>query len=497
MFKAQLNTNTLKSKVDKNIYGHFSEHLGRCIYGGLYVGEDSEIENVEGMRKDVLEALKGIKIPVLRWPGGCFADEYHWKDGIGPKEERPTMINTHWGGVTEDNSFGTHEFLRLCELLGCEPYINGNLGSGTVQEMSQWVEYLNSDNISPMTDMRKANGRDKSWGVKYFAVGNENWGCGGNMYPDYYANEYRRYAVYCRNYGDNKLFKVACGPNNDDYRWTETLMRMAGRDMDALSLHNYVWRWSDYATGFDATGYFDVVRDALDMENLVTKHSTIMDKYDPDKRVALFVDEWGTWYKVDEGTNPGFLYQQNTMRDAVVAASLLNVFNNHSDRVRMTNIAQTVNVLQAVLLTEGDKMIKTPTYHIYDLYTPHHDATLIGCDVLENEKYTVDVLPEKNDRRMPDVLDAVNISATKAADGSITATVCNIAHDKAVECELDLAGNSYSEATARILTSAAFDDMNTFENPDKVVIESVNVHLANGKVKFTLPAFSTIAVTVK
>lgn len=317
------------------------------------------------------------------------------------------------------------------------------------------------------------------------------------MYPDYYANEYRRYAVYCRNYGDNKLFKVACGPNNDDYRWTETLMRMAGRDMDALSLHNYVWRWSDYATGFDATGYFDVVRDALDMENLVTKHSTIMDKYDPDKRVALFVDEWGTWYKVDEGTNPGFLYQQNTMRDAVVAASLLNVFNNHSDRVRMTNIAQTVNVLQAVLLTEGDKMIKTPTYHIYDLYTPHHDATLIGCDVLENEKYTVDVLPEKNDRRMPDVLDAVNISATKAADGSITATVCNIAHDKAVECELDLAGNSYSEATARILTSAAFDDMNTFENPDKVVIESVNVHLANGKVKFTLPAFSTIAVTVK
>ncbi|MBQ6795346.1 MAG: alpha-N-arabinofuranosidase, partial [Clostridia bacterium] len=299
MFKAQLNTNTLKSKVDKNIYGHFSEHLGRCIYGGLYVGEDSEIENIDGMRKDVLEALKGIKIPVLRWPGGCFADEYHWKDGIGPKENRPTMINTHWGGVTEDNSFGTHEFLHLCELLGCEPYINGNLGSGTVQEMSQWVEYLNSDNISPMTDMRKANGRDKSWGVKYFAVGNENWGCGGNMYPDYYANEYRRYAVYCRNYGENKLFKVACGPNNNDYNWTETLMRMAGRDMNALSLHNYVWRWSDQATGFDATGYFDVVRDALDMENLVTKHSTIMDKYDPGKRVALFVDEWGTWYKVE------------------------------------------------------------------------------------------------------------------------------------------------------------------------------------------------------
>ncbi|MBQ8003120.1 MAG: alpha-N-arabinofuranosidase, partial [Clostridia bacterium] len=253
----------------------------------------------------------------------------------------------------------------------------------------------------------------------------------------------------------------------------------------------------DYSTVFDATGYFDVVLDALDMENLVTKHSTIMDKYDPGKRVALFVDEWGTWYKVEEGTNPGFLYQQNTMRDAVVAASLLNIFNNHSDRVRMTNIAQTVNVLQSVILTEGDKMVKTPTYHIYDLYTPHHDATLIGCDVLENEKYTVEKLPAKNDRRMPDVLDAVNISATKAEDGSVTATVCNIAHDKAVECELDLVGNSYTEATARILTSPKFDDMNTFDNPDNVVIENVNVELSGGKVKFTLPAFSTIAVTVK
>lgn len=492
-----INEQKTLSHINPEIYGHFSEHLGRCIYEGLYVGENSDIPNENGMRTDVVQALRELPVPVLRWPGGCFADEYHWRDGVGAKEKRPTMINTHWGGVTEDNSFGTHEFLHLCSLLGCEPYINGNLGSGTVQEMSQWVEYLNSDNISPMTDMRKANGREKSWGVKYFAVGNENWGCGGNMYPDYYANEYRRYACYCRNYGENRLFKVACGPNNNDYNWTETLMRMAGGNMDALSLHNYVWRWSDSATGFDATGYFDVVRDALDMENLVTRHSTIMDKYDPDKRVALFVDEWGTWYKVEEGTNPGFLYQQNTMRDSVVAASLLNIFNNHSDRVRMTNIAQIVNVLQSVILTQGDKMVKTPTYHVYDLYTPHHDATLLGCDIIENEKYTVEKLPERNDRHMPDALDAVNISATKASDNSVTLTCCNIAHDKPVECEISLVGSLFASASARILTSEKFDDMNTFDYPDKVCIKETNVKLSEGTLTFTLPPFSTIAVTLK
>lgn len=497
MFKAQLYTNTAKSKVDKNIYGHFSEHLGRCIYGGLYVGEDSDIPNIDGMRLDVLEALKEIKIPVLRWPGGCFADEYHWMDGIGEKSTRPSMINTHWGGVTEDNSFGTHEFLHLCSLLGCEPYINGNLGSGTVREMSQWVEYLNSDNISPMTNLRRENGRDKSWGVKYFAVGNENWGCGGNMLPEYYANEYRRYATYCRNYGDNKLFKVACGPNADDFRWTETLMRMAKDHIDALSLHNYVWRWKDSATDFDDTKYFDVVRDALYMDKLVTRHSTIMDKFDPEKRVALFVDEWGAWYNVKEGTNPGFLYQDNTMRDSVVAASTLNIFNNHSDRVRMSNIAQVVNVIQAVILTEGDKMIKTPTYHIYDLYKEHQDAMLIGCDVLENNPYTVDPLPKNDHRHLPDTIESVNISATRKDDGSVTATLCNVNHAEAISCSLELFGNDFTSVSARILTSEKYDDMNSFEEPDKVVIRDFDVKLEGTKVTFTLPPFSTAAVTVR
>src|ERR1051325_10248290 len=216
--------------INRNIYGQFSEHLGHCVYEGLWVGEESSIPNTRGIRNDVVAALKRIKVPVLRWPGGCFADEYHWADGIGPRDQRPSMINTHWGGVTENNHFGTHEFLELCQQLGCEPYICGNLGSGTVQEMQQWVEYLTFDGVSPMADLRRSNGREQPWHVRFWGVGNENWGCGGNMTAEQYALEYRRYQTYARDFGDNQLYKIACGPRNDDYHWTETLMKN-GRNM--------------------------------------------------------------------------------------------------------------------------------------------------------------------------------------------------------------------------------------------------------------------------
>ena len=317
------------------------------------------------MRTDVVEALRAIRMPVLRWPGGCFADEYHWEDGIGPKEGRKRMVNTHWGGVVEDNSFGTHEFMELCRQIGCEPYVNANLGSGTVREMAEWVEYLNSDGDSTVVKKRWANGRKESYGVKYLGVGNESWGCGGNMLPEYYANEYRRYQTYCRNYGDHKLVRIACGPSSDDYHWTETLMKMAAPLMDALTLHFYtlptgVWKDKGSATQFDKALYYATLCGALKMDELVTKHLQVMDKYDPEHRVGLIVDEWGAWYNVEPGTNPGFLYQQNTMRDALLAAMTLDVFNKHCDRVVMANIAQTVNVLQAVVLTEGDQMVLTP-----------------------------------------------------------------------------------------------------------------------------------------
>ena len=340
-------------QISKHIYGQFAEHLGTCIYGGLWVGPESEIPNTRGYRNDVLNALKELKIPNLRWPGGCFADEYHWMDGIGPKENRPKMVNNNWGGTIEDNSFGTHEFLNLCELLGCEPYISANVGSGTVEEMAKWVEYMTSEGDSPMARLRRQNGRDKAWKVKFIGVGNESWGCGGSMRPEYYADLYRRYSTYCRNYDGNRLFKIASGASDYDYNWTETLMKNVGGRMDGISLHYYtVTGWSGSkgsATDFNKDDYYWTMGKCLEIEDVVRKHIQIMDKYDPQKKIALMVDEWGTWWDEEPGTINGHLYQQNTMRDAFVAALTLNVFHKYTDRVKMTNIAQIVNVLQSMI----------------------------------------------------------------------------------------------------------------------------------------------------
>lgn len=450
-----------KSKINKEIYGHFSEHLGRCIYEGLYVGENAEIPHTNGMRNDVVAALKQIKIPVLRWPGGCFADEYHWRDGIGPKEKRKRMINTHWGGVVEDNSFGTHEFLELCEQLGCEPYINGNVGSGTVAEMQEWVEYMTFDGVSPMAELRKQNGREEPWKVKYFGVGNENWGCGGNMRPEYYADEYRRYQTYVRNYNGNQIYKIACGANSADYHWTEEVMKIAGRYMHGLSLHYYTlpgdtWDAKGSATDFDAKSWYKTLQKTLKMEELITRHVEIMNQYDPANKVGLIVDEWGSWYDVEPGTNPGFLYQQNTMRDALIAGINLNIFNKHSDRVVMANIAQLVNVLQAVILTEGEKMLLTPTYHVFDLYKVHQEATLLDS-YLENKSVGMDAFQVPN----------LHESASIDADGKIHITLCNLSLDESVSLDTELVGKEVVKITGTVLTDK-MNAHNTFEAPNTV-----------------------------
>lgn len=458
-----INTDVTRGKINRNIYGHFSEHLGRCIYEGIWVGEDSPIPNTEGIRNDVVEALKNLNIPVLRWPGGCFADEYHWKDGVGPRSQRKSMINTHWGGVVENNHFGTHEFLRLCELLECEPYISGNVGSGTVQEMSEWVEYMTFDGVSPMADWRKENGREQPWKLKYFGVGNENWGCGGNMRPEYYADLYRQFQTYVRNYGDNTIYKIACGPNVDDYRWMEVVMREAHRFMDAISLHYYTVprEWSDKgaATGFPVQEWFQTLKKALYMDELITRHSAIMDQYDPDKRVGLIVDEWGTWYNVEPGTNPGFLYQQNTIRDALVAGLTLNIFHEHNDRVVMANIAQIVNVLQSVILTEGEKMLLTPTYHVFEMYKVHQDAERLDTHY-SGGAYEMD----------GESIPHVSVSASRTEDGKINVSLCNLSHASKAEVSVALRGlkGSLSKVSGRQLTAGAPDAHNTFEAADNV-----------------------------
>ncbi|MCC3373227.1 alpha-N-arabinofuranosidase [Cohnella sp. REN36] len=490
MIAMTLRANAPIGPINRNIYGHFSEHLGRCIYEGIWVGHDSPIPHTDGIRNDVLAALRKLQVPVLRWPGGCFADEYHWRDGIGPYESRPRMINTHWGGVVENNHFGTHEFLRLCELIGAEPYICGNVGSGTVQEMQQWVEYMTFDGESPMADLRRANGRDEPWKVKYFGVGNENWGCGGNMRPEYYADEYRRYQTYVRNYGNNRIFKIACGPNDRDYNWTEVLMREAGKMMDGLSLHYYtlptgIWQDKGDATGFGEAEWFETLRRTLVMEELIVKHSAIMDKYDPERRVALIIDEWGTWYNVEPGTNPGFLYQQNTMRDALVAGVNLNLFHRYCERVRMTNIAQMVNVLQAVILTEGEKMLLTPTYHVFEMYKVHQDAESLPVDLGDGPVYA------SGDAQIPQL----HASASRAADGAIHLSVCNLHPTGEADVACRIEGASGTGASGTLLRGGALDAHNTFEAPETVApVRFEGVTFADGVVRFTLPPASVAVI---
>lgn len=489
-----INADQGEHTISKHIYGHFAEHLGRCVYGGFYVGEDNEvIPNTNGVRNDVVAALKDLKIPNLRWPGGCFADTYHWKDGIGPKEDRPTIVNRWWGGVTEDNSFGTHDFLNMCELLETEPYLAANVASGEVQELIDWVQYTNHDGVSPMADLRKTNGREEPWNVKFWGVGNEAWGCGGNMRPEYYADVYRRYATFMSGWSNESgVFRIASGASSDDYKWTETLMqRVPANLIEGVALHHYSvidWSKKGPATGFSEEQYFTTMQRALQMEELVEKHSTIMDRYDPNKRIALVVDEWGGWYEVEPGTNPGFLYQQNTMRDAMIAGTTLNIFHNHADRVRMANLAQTINVLQAVILTDEEEMILTPTYHVMKMYNVHQDATLLPMKLDSNPTY------EMNGKKLP----AISGSASKDSNGAIHISLVNIHASAAQEVTVNLRGTDNKNVTGTILKSANLTDYNSFEDADKVTpVDFKDFNKKGENINVELPPFSVVVLEVK
>ncbi|HOK26320.1 MAG TPA: alpha-L-arabinofuranosidase C-terminal domain-containing protein [Bacteroidales bacterium] len=479
--------------ISKDIYGHFSEHLGTCIYGGIWVGPDSKIPNTYGIRNDVLFALREIKVPNLRWPGGCFADTYHWRDGIGPQSKRASIINIHWGGVTEDNSFGTHEFMKLTELLGCDAYINGNVGSGTVQEMAEWVEYLTSDAESPMTRLRKENGRETPWKVRYWAIGNENWGCGGNMTDEFYASVMRQYSTYLNNYGGNRLYKIACGPYGDNFQWTETLMKdPSTRNMfQGISIHYYSvvdgWNYKGSATNFDEREWFETFRLNYDIERIIIGHKNIMDRYDPNKIKGLIVDEWGNWFNVEPGTNPGFLYQQNTLRDAITAAIHLNIFNHHADRVKMANLAQMVNVLQAVILTKDDKMVLTPTYYVFKMFKNHQDARLLKTD-LKCENYTY------GDKKIP----AISASASMGKDGTILITMANLNPSKDITVTCPVIGATVKTISGQVLTAREMNAHNTFENPDNVKpAEFKGYKYSNGVLTINMPAKSVVALELK
>lgn len=492
-----LHLDQAETQINKEIYGHFAEHLGRCIYGGIFVGEDSDIPNVDGYRSDVIAALQEMEIPVLRWPGGCFGDTYHWKDGIGPRETRPSIVNTHWGGVTEDNSFGTHEFLDFCELIGAMPYININVGSGTVQEAAEWVQYVTSSNENPMSELRKQNGRLDPWDVKYWGIGNENWGCGGHMTPEYYTDLYLQFATYC----GGAQYKIAGGPNGADYNWMEVMMKKTARHqwlMNGISLHNYSfahsWGNKGEATGFDEADWYANMRDVQRMKTMLKQHIAIMDQYDPRNRVGLMVDEWGNWWNVEEGTNPGFLYQQNTMRDALSASINLNDFNNFAHRVKMANIAQTVNVLQAVLLTKDDQLVKTPTYYVFKMYAVHQDAILIPSN-LETESYQYG--QEGGRERGRGNVPAISSSAS-IKDGMVSITLSNAKATEDVEIEITVTGDEFKNAEGQIITSKNFNDFNDFGQKEKVSLSEYKVPKPKkGKMTITIPAHSVVLVQMK
>ncbi len=491
--------------VNRNIYGHFAEHLGRGIYEGIWVGPNSSIPNTRGIRNDVVAALKELNIPVLRWPGGCFADEYHWKDGIGPREKRPSMINTHWGGVVEDNSFGTHEFMDLVEQLGTDAYITGNVGSGTPQEMMEWIEYMTSEAISPMANLRRQNGREKPWRLGYFGIGNEPWGCGGSMRAEYYADEFRKYNTFIKNYDRTKpIYRIAAGANSQDYEWTKVLMSVVGRRMDGVSIHYYTlptgsWAAKGSATSFGEDQWFATLRQTLRMDELITRHAEVVDKAEAamrsgpagrpggDKKVGLVVDEWGTWYDVEKGTEPGFLYQQNSLRDALVAALNFHIFQRHADRVTMANIAQTVNVLQAMILTDKEKMLRTPTYWVFEMFKVHQGGTILPVE-LQSPDYVF------GQEKIP----MVSASATRAADGSaVHLSLANTSPSQTVTLSVKLAGVTAKTVAGRVLTAAAINAHNTFEAPNAVQPVAFNgAALKGNALEIKLPAKSVVILTL-
>ncbi len=478
-------------KVNRQIFGQFAEHLGTGIYGGVWVGEDSPIPNTRGYRNDVLNALRAIKVPVIRWPGGCFADEYHWREGIGAREKRPVKINTHWGGVTEPNTFGTHEFMDFAELVGAEAYVAGNVGSSPPQEMAEWVEYMTSPTDSTLARERWANGRKEPWKLPFFGIGNELWGCGGNMKPEYAANETRRYSTFIKVPWGTNILKFASGANSEDYNWTEVMMRETGSTIDGIALHYYTvpgtWAKKGSATQFNEDDWALTLSKTLKMDELLTKHNAIMDKYDPKKRVWMVVDEWGTWFDQEPGSKPGFLYQQNSLRDALVAAINIDIFVKHADRVKMTNIAQMVNVLQAMILTDGDKMVLTPTYHVFDMYKDWQDATALAIS-LESPVYS------RGEWSMP----AVSASAVRDVSGKVHVALSNLDPNRSVTVTARLSGLKASSATGRVLTASKINAYNDFGKPPAVVPQPFKKASVDGELlKVELPARSVVVLDLK
>jgi alpha-N-arabinofuranosidase len=500
--KVQMSIDVSKpgAKIDRNIFGQFAEHLGHGVYEGIWVGSDSKIPNTRGIRNDVVAALKALKVPDVRWPGGCFADEYHWRKGIGP--QRTVTLNPNWGGVIEPNTFGTHEFLDFLDQIGAEAYLSVNVGSGTPQEAAEWLEYLTTAQPTTLAKERAANGHPAPYKVAFLGIGNESWDCGGNMTPDYYLSQLKIYSRFVRNFNPaqqdkQQMLKIAVGPGGGESRWTEwteAIMKAYQShtwswDMNGLSMHSYTvvkWPPSYASVGFGEKEYAQILKSTMEMNDLIAKHSAIMDKYDPEKKIALVVDEWGGWYAPLPGSTPGFLVQQNSLRDAILAALNLNIFAQHADRVRMANIAQMINVLQAMILTDKEKMVLTPTYYVYKMYVPFQDATFVPV-TFDAGTFTHDGI----------TLPRIDAIAGKDKAGKLWLAITNVDPNQPAEIEVSLAGINAKSASGETLTAPKVDSVNTFDVPNTVVPKPVSAKAQDGKLTLELAPKSVTVIAVE
>ena len=499
--KIELSVDVSKTgaKIDRNIFGQFAEHLGHGIYEGIWVGPDSPIPNTRGIRNDVVAALKAIKVPNVRWPGGCFADEYHWRDGIGA--QRVVRLNPNWGGVIEPDTFGTHEFMDFIDQIGADAYVSVNVGSGTPHEAADWLEYMTAAQQTTLAKERAANGHPGPYKIARLGLGNESWDCGGNMTPDYYLSQMKIYSRFVRNYNPEQqkqqMLKIAVGPGGGESRWTdwtETIMQAYQHhtwswDIDGLSMHSYtVVKWPPSYKSFDfgETEYAQILKSTLEMDDLIKKHSAIMDKYDPQKKVALIVDEWGGWYAPLPGSHPGFLLQQNSLRDAILAALNLNIFARNADRVRGANIAQMINVLQAMILTDKEKIVLTPTYYVFKMYVPFQDATLIPV-TFDAGTYA------RDDIKLP----RVDTIAAKDATGRLWLEITNVDPNAPVEVAVSLTGINAKSAAGETLTAAKVDSINNFDAPNTVVPKPISAKAQSGKLTLKLDPKSVTVVSIE
>ncbi|HYK89980.1 MAG TPA: alpha-L-arabinofuranosidase C-terminal domain-containing protein [Acidobacteriota bacterium] len=476
--RIRINADVGIGTIRPELHGHFAEHLGSCTYGGLWVGKDSRIPNIDGYRKQAVEYLRELGIPVLRWPGGCFADDYHWRDGIGPREKRPRTVNIHWGNYTEDNSFGTHEFVGLCRLIGAEPYFAGNVGSGTPEELRDWVEYCNFPSGSALSDERVRNGSREPFRISYWGIGNENWGCGGNMTPEEYAAQYRRFAGYVRGFGNTRPFPIACGPNGNDTDWSRRFLdAMKGRRYPSGFAMHFYSGGKNVSTSFTIEAMQEQLSSFAKVEQAIKQQRALMDGYDPERRMGLLVDEWGVWDRMvpEEEKRYGRLWQQITVRSAVAAALGLNVFHRQADKLIMCNIAQIVNVLHSMLLTYEDQCIRTPAYYAFELLKAHRAKIAVHVE---------------NDDTTP-----LGLSASASVkEKELVLSLVNPKHDTGTKVSCSLTGAAALSGKARILNDTDFNACNTFEYPDRIVPKDHAVEVEASRIRVELPPMSIVTV---